>query len=57
MKMIAEYLEQVIHFEQMAAKESDPQLKTHLLAQAEAYRKLAAQRALQGNLTPSIPSD
>ena len=52
MKMIAEYLEKVIHFEQMAAGESDPKLKASLLAQAANYRKLAAERALREPLTP-----
>lgn len=31
MKMIAEYLEQSLHFEQLAAQESDQQLKASLL--------------------------
>ena len=50
--MIAEYLEKAIHFEQMAARETDPQLKAALLAQATNYRKLAAERALREKLTP-----
>ena len=55
MKMVAEYLEKAVNFEQMAAKESEPNLKTALLAQAKAYRKLAADRALREPLTP-LPS-
>ena len=51
MKMVAEYLEKAVNFEQMAAKETEPNLKTALLAQAKAYRKLAADRALREPLT------
>jgi hypothetical protein len=47
MKMVAEYLEKAIHFEQMAERESDAELKDRLLDQARAYRKLAADRALK----------
>jgi hypothetical protein len=47
MKMVAEYLEKALHFEQMAATEKDQKLKANLLAQAQAYRKLAADRALR----------
>jgi hypothetical protein len=52
MKMVAEYLEKALHFEQMAAAEKDSKLKTDLLAQAKSYRKLAADRALREPLTP-----
>jgi hypothetical protein len=45
MKMLAEYLDKAINFEQMASGEPDPKLKAALLAQATAYRKLAAERA------------
>ena len=51
MKMIAEYLEKAIHFEQMAASESDSTMKASLLAQAANYRKLAAERALREPLS------
>jgi len=45
MKLIAEYLEHAVHFERMAAGEANADLKNALLGQAEAYRKLAAERA------------
>jgi hypothetical protein len=47
MKMVAEYLEKALDFEQLAAAESDPVLKADLERQAAAYRKLAAERALR----------
>jgi hypothetical protein len=43
--MIAEYLEHALQFERMAAQESDPALKQSLTKQAQAYRKLASERA------------
>jgi hypothetical protein len=46
MKMVAEYLEKAVDFETLAAQETDAKLKAQLLAQAEAYRKLAAIRAV-----------
>jgi hypothetical protein len=52
MRMVAEYLEKALSFEQMADRETDPKLKAHLLDQAKAYRKLAAERALRDPLTP-----
>jgi hypothetical protein len=52
MKMVAEYLEKALDFERMAAAENDPKLKANLMAQAKAYRKLAADRALREPLTP-----
>ena len=55
MRMVAEYLEKALHFEQMAAAESDPELKASLIKQAEAYRKMAAKRALHDKLTPLAP--
>jgi hypothetical protein len=45
MKMLAEYLEKAITFEQMAAQEKDAKLKASLEKQAVAYRELAAERA------------
>lgn len=52
MKMVAEYLEKAIHFEHMASMEAEPQAKAVLMAQAVAYRKLAAERAMKDPLTP-----
>jgi uncharacterized protein (DUF2384 family) len=45
MKMLAEYLENPIRFEQMAAEEKDATLKAQFEKQAFAYRKLAEKRA------------
>jgi hypothetical protein len=45
MKMIAEYLENALHFERMAAEATDLALKEALRKQSVAYRKLAAERA------------
>jgi hypothetical protein len=55
MKMVAEYLEKALHFEQMAKSESDAALKARLLEQGKAYRKLAADRALKQPLVPPKP--
>ena len=52
MKLVAEYLEQVIHFERMAAEATDPKLKESLKQQANAYRKLAEKRATELKLPP-----
>ena len=52
MKMVAEYLEKALNFEQMASLENDAELKRRLLDQARAYRKLAADRALKEPLSP-----
>jgi hypothetical protein len=52
MKMVAEYMEKALHFEQMAERESDEQLKGRFLDQAKAYRKLAADRVLKDPLAP-----
>ena len=46
-KLVTEYLEQAVHFEQMAEQESDEELKARLLDQAKAYFKLAEKRARQ----------
>jgi hypothetical protein len=45
MKMIAEYLEHARQFERLAAYEENPEVKTVFKKQAEAYRKIAAERA------------
>jgi hypothetical protein len=56
MKMLAEYLERAINFELMAAEEKDDRLKASLLAQAAAYRRLAAKQAVRLKLAPSPQS-
>ena len=55
MKLITEYLEQASQFDCMAAEEDNPDLRTKLLKQAEAYRKLAEKRAADLGL-PLPPS-
>ena len=55
MKMVAEYLEKALEFERLALAENAPEFKASLLKQAEAYRKLAADRALKEKLTPLPP--
>jgi hypothetical protein len=52
MKMVAEYLEKALSFEQLAALEANESRKAELLKQANAYRKLAAERALREPLKP-----
>jgi hypothetical protein len=54
-KMLAEYLDTAIKFEQMAAAEKDPNLKADFERQAAAYRKLAEKRAKEYGLkTPPL---
>jgi hypothetical protein len=56
MKLLTEYLDRAINLERLAASEQDPELKTQLLNQAAAYRKLAARRAARYGLpAPSPP--
>ena len=55
MEMVAEYLEKALDFERLASAEKDPEVKASLLKQAQAYRKLAADRALREKLTPLSP--
>ena len=50
MKMLAEYLENAVKFEQMAFHEEDPKLKVDFERQAAAYRKLAEKRAKEYGL-------
>jgi hypothetical protein len=57
MKMLAEYLENAIKFEQMAAEERDAKLKEHFEKQAAAYRKLAEKRAEDYGLNVSPRRD
>ena len=55
MKMLAEYFDMAMKFEQMAAAERDPTLKASFEKQAAAYRKLAEKRAKEYGL--EMPSD
>jgi hypothetical protein len=54
MKLVTEYLEQALNFERLAAAEARPAAKKQLKEQAEAYHKLAAQRAKELNV--SLPT-
>ena len=57
LRMIAEYLEHAIRFEQMAEEATDPKFREGLLQQAAAYRKLAEQRAMKLNIpVPKSPA-
>jgi hypothetical protein len=53
--MLAEYLENAVKFEQMAAHEEDTKLKANFEKQAAAYRRLAEKRAKEYGL--NTPSD
>jgi hypothetical protein len=53
MKMVAEYLDQAVQFDRMAADATDPGFKETLLKQAEAYRQLAAERAARITRSPA----
>jgi hypothetical protein len=55
MKMLAEYLDNAIKFEQMAAHEKDAKLKAEFEKQAASYRKLAEKRAKEYGL--EMPPD
>ena len=55
MKMLAEYLDTVLKFEQLAAHEADSKLKADFEKQADAYRKLVEKRAKEYGL--EMPSD
>ena len=45
MKLLTEYLEHALVFERMAAAEDNPEVRAQFTNQANAYRKLAADRA------------
>ncbi len=46
MKMLAEYLEHALQFEQWAKETKDAKLKEQFLKQAAEYRELAEERAV-----------
>ncbi len=55
MKLVAEYLEHVRHFELIAASEMNSRQKIELQRQAGVYRRLAEIRVKQlGKLLPTI---
>ena len=45
MKMLQEYLDRAVEFEKLGRTEQNEELRSALLEQAKAYRKLAAARA------------
>jgi hypothetical protein len=47
MKMIVEFLEHALQFEHLASETIDAEVKARMLEQAEAYRKLADERAVR----------
>jgi hypothetical protein len=54
-KLLTEYIEHALQFERMAVDESNQELKLMMQNQAEAYRKLAAERAARYGLPPPSP--
>jgi hypothetical protein len=58
MKLVAEYLAEVVKFERMAADAMDEKVKAAFKSQADAYRKLANKRAIDLGLpTPDTSSE
>ena len=57
MKMLNEYLDHALSFERLAAEESNANLKTQFQKQAQAYRKLATERAARYGLPPPSPPE
>jgi hypothetical protein len=55
MKMLAEYLEKAISFEQMAVTETNPKVRADLEKLAASYRILAGERAKALNLSEPLP--
>jgi hypothetical protein len=52
MKLIVDYIENAIKFEQLAAQERNPEVSAKLKEQAAAYRKLAEERAEKLGVAP-----
>jgi hypothetical protein len=55
MKLLAEYVEHTLSFERMAAQENNREVSAQFEKQAEAYRKLAAERAARYGLSDPSP--
>jgi len=53
-KLVTEYLEQVVHFQRLAGEENDSKLRQQLLDQAENYWRLARKRAAERGLPPPL---
>jgi hypothetical protein len=57
MKLLTEYLERAVEFENLAAIEQNETFKAQLPKQAASYRRLAAKRTEQQGLSmPSQPA-
>lgn len=57
MKLVTDYLERAVHFEQMAANEAYPNFKALLEKHALDYYKLAEKRAKElGQPVPTRPT-
>jgi len=54
---LTEYLERAVQLEDLAAKEPDSAFKEQLLAQAQAYRKLASKWAEDLGMPPPSPKE
>ena len=52
MKLVAEYLDNALAFERIAATEKNPALRSEFEKEAAAYRRLAARRAIDLGLEP-----
>ena len=52
MKLVAEYLDNALAFERIAATEKNPALRSEFEKEAAAYRRLAAKRAIDLGLEP-----
>jgi hypothetical protein len=57
MKLLTEYLDRAVQFENLAAAETDPKFKEQLENQAKAYRQLAAKRAQELGLPLPSPRE
>jgi hypothetical protein len=57
MKMIVEYLEHARQFEQLAGETLNPEVKARMFEQAEAYRKLANDRAVRLKITTPFEAE
>jgi len=56
MKILMEYLDRAVQLERLASNERDAVFKEQLLTQAQAYRQMAAKRAIDYGLpAPSAP--
>jgi hypothetical protein len=57
MKMTAEFLEHALQFEQLAGEAADAEDRARMLEQAQAYRKLADERAVRLKTVAAVGAD